>query len=67
MAERDKGGGRDIRFRSADAVAQARDRERKLRMLRCLGEALGRQVEDFYGNATGDNVSESRAACNGRE
>jgi hypothetical protein len=48
MAERDKGNGRDIRLPSADKIAQAREREGKLRMLKRLGDALGRPVGDFY-------------------
>jgi hypothetical protein len=60
MAELDKGDGRDIRLPSADRVAQARERERKLRTLRRLSEALGRPVEDFFKTGAGADATEGK-------
>lgn len=48
MGERDKGDGREFGLPAIDQAAAARERERKLRVLKRLGEALGRPVEDFY-------------------
>ncbi|MHC2109279.1 hypothetical protein [Methylobacterium sp. CM6246] len=48
MGERDKGEGREFGLPATDQAAAARERERKLRVLKRLGEALGCSVEDFY-------------------
>lgn len=48
MGERDKGEGREFGLPATDQAAAARERERKLRVLKRLGDALGCPVEDFY-------------------
>jgi hypothetical protein len=46
MGERDKGQGREFGLPAADQAA--RERERKLRMLKRLSEVLHCPIEDFY-------------------
>ena len=48
MGMRDKGESQTIGLPSAARSAASRERERKLRMLKQLGDVLGRPVEDFY-------------------
>lgn len=48
MGERDKEGGREFGLPAIDQAAAARERERKLRMLKRLSDALGCPVGDFY-------------------
>ena len=48
MGERDKNEGREFNLSPTNQEAAARDRERKLRVLKRISEALGRPIEDFY-------------------
>ncbi|MGU3287509.1 hypothetical protein [Methylobacterium sp. WL18] len=48
MGERDKGDGREFGLPTTDQAAAARERERKMRTLKRLSDALGRPIEDFY-------------------
>lgn len=55
MGERDKGDGREFGLPTTDQAAAARERERKMRMLKRLSDALGRPIEDFYESPTNSN------------
>lgn len=48
MGERDKGDGREFGPPTTDQAAAARERERKMRTLKRLSDALGRPIKDFY-------------------
>ena len=52
MGERDKGDGREFGLPTTDQAAAARERERKMRMLKRLSDALGLPIEDFYESRT---------------
>ncbi|WP_267428357.1 hypothetical protein [Methylobacterium sp. GC_Met_2] len=62
MGERDKGDGREFDLPAIDQAAAARERERKLRVLKRLGEALGRPVEDFYGPFSTVDTSKNKSS-----
>lgn len=61
MGERDKSEGRDFGLNPIDRVVAERARERKLRTLQRLSEALGRPIEDFFQTDAEGNASESKA------
>ena len=67
MGERDKGEGRDLDLTSADPVATAHERGRKLRLLERLGEALGRPIEDFFESAAERQTPKDKPDGDGRE
>ena len=48
MGERDKNEGREFNLYPTNQEAATRERERKLRVLKRISEALGRPIEDFY-------------------
>jgi hypothetical protein len=57
MGERDKGEGREFGLPATDQAAAARERERKLRMLKRLKDALGCPIEDFYEPSAGSDTT----------
>jgi hypothetical protein len=61
MGERDKSEGRDFGLNSLDRVAAERERERKLRVLQRLSEALGRPIEDFFKVNADGSATKSKA------
>lgn len=48
MGERDKNEGREFNLYPTNQEAADSERERKLRVLKRISEAIGRPVEDFY-------------------
>ncbi|KQS69319.1 hypothetical protein ASG32_29460 [Methylobacterium sp. Leaf361] len=59
MGERDKDDGRDFGLSPRDRDRLARERERKLRLLKRLGDAVGKPPEYFF-----EAVSENDATKN---